>query len=291
MGYPLVYGVRNVEADREEDPLPEIPDLEAIRHYLMPRLDRLTVTRTETPIPWLVRTGAEGLVTIEGHQFGEIHRLGKFLLFFLDEARILVVNPMLTGRFHWVEAGTKKPGRLGVVIAFDNGYELRYSDMRQMGRWYLVTQEELPGVPQMATLGPDAMSVTEDEFLARIKSRRGQIKATLANQEFIAGIGNAYSDEILWAAGLHPHRRRATMDEDDLHRLYASMRAVQEESIAIVDATVQGEGLGKKEEWREHLKVHRRAGTPCPRCGSEIKGQVRSGSETNYCVVCQPLFE
>jgi len=271
--------------------VPEIPDLEAIRHYLMPRLDGLTVTRTEAPIPWLVRTGAEGLATIEGHQFGEIHRLGKFLLFFLDDARILVVNPMLTGRFHWVEAGTKKPGRLGVVIAFDNGYELRYSDMRQMGRWYLVTQEELANVPQMATLGPDAMAVTEDEFLARIKSRRGQIKATLANQEFIAGIGNAYSDEILWAAGLHPHRRRATMDEDDLHRLYTSMRAVEEESIAIVDATVQGEGLGKKEEWREHLKVHRRAGNPCPRCGSEIKGQVRSGSETNYCVVCQPLFE
>ena len=76
-----------------------------------------------------------------------------------------------------------------------------------------------------------------------------------------------------------------------LHRLYEAMRAVEEESIGIVDATVQGEGLGKKEEWREHLKVHRQGGKPCPRCGSEIKSQVRSGSETNYCVVCQPLFE
>lgn len=271
--------------------MPEIPDLEAIRHYLMPRLDGLTVTRTEAPIPWLVRTGSEGLATLEGHRFGEIHRLGKFLLCFVDDGRILVINPMLTGRFHWVEAGAKKPGRLGVVIGFDDGHELRYSDMRRMGRWYLVTPETLPEVPQMATLGPDAMAVSEEEFLARIKSRRGQIKATLTNQEFIAGIGNAYSDEILWAAGLHPHRRRATMDEADLRRLYASMRAVQEESIAIVDATVQGEGLGKKEEWREHLKVHRRGGQPCPRCGSEIKAQVRSGSETNYCVVCQPLFE
>lgn len=271
--------------------MPEIPDLEAIRHYLMPRLDGLTVTRTEAPIPWLVRTGSEGLATLEGHRFGEIHRLGKFLLCFVDDGRILVINPMLTGRFHWVEAGAKKPGRLGVVIGFDDGHELRYSDMRRMGRWYLVTPETLSEVPQMATLGPDAMAVSEEEFLARIKSRRGQIKATLTNQEFIAGIGNAYSDEILWAAGLHPHRRRATMDEADLRRLYASMRAVQEESIAIVDATVQGEGLGKKEEWREHLKVHRRGGQPCPRCGSEIKAQVRSGSETNYCVVCQPLFE
>lgn len=271
--------------------MPEIPDLEAIRHYLMPRLDGLTVTHTDAPIPWLIRSGAEGLATIEGHRFGEIHRLGKFLLCFLDDGRILVINPMLTGRFHWVESSAKKPGRLGVVIGFDDGYELRYSDMRRMGRWYLVVQDDLASIPQMATLGPDAMAINEDDFLARLKSRRGQIKATITNQEFMAGVGNAYSDEILWAAGLHSHRKRSTMNEDDLRRLYACMRAVIEESIAVVDGVVQGEGLGKKEEWREHLKVHRKAGQPCPRCGAEIKAQVRSGSETNYCVVCQPLFE
>ena len=271
--------------------MPEIPDLEAIRHYLMPRLDGLTVTHTDAPIPWLIRSSAEGLATIEGHRFGEIHRLGKFLLCFLDDGRILVINPMLTGRFHWVESSAKKQGRLGVVIGFDDGYELRYSDMRRMGRWYLVAQDDLASIPQMATLGPDAMAINEDDFLARLKSRRGQIKATITNQEFMAGVGNAYSDEILWAAGLHPHRKRSTMNEDDLRRLYACMRAVIEEGIAVVDGVVQGEGLGKKEEWREHLKVHRRAGNPCPKCGSEIKSQVRSGSETTYCVVCQPLFE
>ena len=271
--------------------MPEIPDLEAVRHYLMPRLDGLTVAEVETPLPWLVRTGADGLATLAGHRFGEIHRLGKFLIWSVDDGRLLVVNPMLTGRFHWVEAGTRKPGMLGVVLRFDDGHEVRYSDMRRIGRWYLIPADGLDQVPQMATLGPDAMAITEEEFLARLKPRRGQIKATLTKQEFMAGIGNAYSDEILWAAGLHPHRRRATMDEDDLRRLYRSMHAVLEESIAIVDATVQGEGLGKKEEWRQHLNVHRRTGEPCPKCGSEIRGQVRSGSETNYCLTCQPLFE
>ncbi len=257
----------------------------------MPRLAGLTITETEAPLPWLVRTGSDELATLAGHQFGDIHRLGKFLLWFVDDGRLLVVNPMLTGRFHWVEKGTRKPGMLGVVLRFDDGHEVRYSDMRKMGRWYLVPGDGLDQVPQMATLGPDAMALSEEDFVARIKSRRGQIKATLTNQEFMAGIGNAYSDEILWAAGLHPHRRRATMEEADIHRLYASMRAVLEESITIVDATVQGEGLGKKEEWRQHLKVHRRAGESCPKCGSEIRGQVRSGSETNYCLTCQPLFE
>ncbi|MEX2228301.1 MAG: DNA-formamidopyrimidine glycosylase family protein [Dehalococcoidia bacterium] len=270
--------------------MPEIPDLEAIRHYLMPRLAGLTVTRVESPIPWLVRTGAPDLESIVGHGFGEIHRLGKFLIFFMDDERLLVVNPMLTGRFHWVEAGARRPPRLGVVIAFDDGHELRYSDQRRMGRIYLVARDQLETVPQIAALGPDAMAISEEEFLLRIKKRAGQIKNTLTNGEFVAGIGNAYSDEILWEAGLHPHRRRSTMSEDDLRRLHAAMRSTIEWASAVVDQTAQGEGLGRKEEWRQHLRVHRRAGEPCPRCGEPIKGQVRSGSETNYCVKCQPLF-
>jgi len=265
--------------------------LEAIRHYLMPRIAGRTVTSTSAPIPWLLRTGAEGLESLEGHQFGEIHRLGKFLLFFIDDGRLLVVNPMLTGRFHWVDASAKKPGMLGVVIGFDDGHELRYSDMRRMGRWYLIDgQEHLATIPQMEKLGPDVMALDEVQFLSMMKSRRGQVKNTLTGQEIMAGIGNAYSDEILWAAGIHPHRKGSTLTEEDWRRLFKAIRSVLEESITIVDETVQAEGLGRKEEWRQHLKVHRRGGEPCPRCGSVIRGQERSGSETNYCVSCQPLF-
>lgn len=271
--------------------MPEIPDLEAIRHYLMPRMEGLTVTRTAAPIPWIVRTGAADLESLVGHRFGEIHRLGKFLLFFVDDGRILVVNPMLTGRFHWVEEGAKKPGMLGVVIGFDDGHELRYSDQRRMGRWYLVAdQQAIATVPQMEKLGPDVMSLDEDAFVALMRSRRGQVKNTLTNQEVLAGIGNAYSDEILWEAGIHPHRKGSTLSEEDWRRLHRAVRTVLEDSIRIVDETVQEEGLGRKEEWRQHLKVHRREGQPCPRCGGEVRGQSRSGSETNYCVTCQPLF-
>lgn len=271
--------------------MPEIPDLEAIRHYLMPRLQGLTVSQAAAPIPWLVRTGAGDLGTLVGRQFGEIHRLGKFLLFFVDDGRLLVVNPMLTGRFHWVEQGARKPGMLGVVIGFDDGHELRYSDMRRMGRWYLVADaESIATVPQMEKLGPDVMGLEEEPFLTMMRTRRGQVKNTLTNQEIMAGIGNAYSDEILWEAGIHPHRKGSTLEQEDWRRLFQAIRTVLDESIQVVDQTVQDEGLGRKEEWRQHLKVHRRAGESCPRCGGEIRGQVRSGSETNYCVTCQPLF-
>ncbi|MEX1022909.1 MAG: DNA-formamidopyrimidine glycosylase family protein [Dehalococcoidia bacterium] len=271
--------------------MPEIPDLEAIRHYLMPRLDGLTVTRTNAPIPWLIRTGASDLGSLQGRRFGEIHRLGKFLLFFVDDGRILVVNPMLTGRFHWVEEGARKPGMLGVTIGFDDGHEMRYSDQRRMGRWYLVAGEaEIATIPQMEKLGPDVMGLDEDAFLKIMRTRRGQVKNTLTNQEALAGIGNAYSDEILWEAGVHPHRKGSTLEEEDWRRVFRATRTVLEDSIAVVDRTVQDEGLGRKEEWRQHLKVHRREGEACPRCGGEIRGQTRGGSETNYCVTCQPLF-
>ena len=270
--------------------MPEIPDLEAIRHYLKPRLQDRTIASVEAPIPWLIRTGADELQTLVDRRFVDILRHGKFLLFNLDDARVLVINAMLTGRFHWVEAGAKKPGRLGVVFGFDDGHELRYSDMRRMGRFYLTDADQLEVIPQFAKMGPDLMAIDEEQFTALIAKRRGQIKNTLTNQEFVAGIGNAYSDEILWEAKLHPHRKRSTMDEDDIHRLFEATRTVIERSSAAVDEIVQSEGIGRKEEWREHLSVHRKAGEPCPRCESPIKGQTRGGSETNYCVQCQPLF-
>jgi formamidopyrimidine-DNA glycosylase len=249
------------------------------------------VASTEAPIPWLVRTGAAGLETLHGHAFGEIDRQGKFLLFHVDDGRILVINPMLTGRFHWVEPGAKKAPRTGVVITLDDGHELRYSDQRRMGRWYLVPGDGLEQVPQWPKLGPDALALTEDEFTARVMKRRGQIKNVITNQEVFAGVGNAYSDEILWEAQLHPHRARQSMSEDDVRRLYRAMRDTIEWATGVVEGIVAEEGLGKKEEWRQHLRVHRKAGSPCPRCGSEIRGQTRGDSETNYCLTCQPLWE
>ena len=155
-----------------------------------------------------------------------------------------------------------------------------------MGRWYLVPVEALDTVPQLAELGPDAMAVDEETFVTRLKRHAGQIKSTLTNQRFIAGIGNAYSDEILWAAGLHPHRRRATMTEEDLRRLFHAMRATMEWAIPILQAEVADRLYQSNEEWRDHLRVHRKAEQPCPRCGEPIRSQVRGGSETDYCLRC-----
>ena len=198
--------------------MPEVPDLEAIRGFLTPRLANNPVTAVEARQPWLVRTGAAHLNTLAGHGFVDVRRLGKFLLLTTDDGRVLVVNPMLTGRFHWALSEDRRTSAPAIVLAFADGHELRYADERRMGRFYLVPIDDLDTVPQIAELGPDALAIDEDAFAQRLGRRRGQLKNTLTNQQFIAGIGNAYSDEILWEAGFHPHRRGATLDDDGRRR-------------------------------------------------------------------------
>jgi formamidopyrimidine-DNA glycosylase len=269
--------------------MPEIPDLEAIRGFLEPRLSGLAIERVEVRYPWLVRS-TEKLDSLEGHTLGPVRRVGKFMLFAVDDGRELVVNPMLTGRFHWAEAKERKRPGTCVLFAFGDGHELRYSDQRRMGRWYLLPADRVAlDVPQWAELGPDAMAITEDEFLAGLKKHRGQAKNVLTNQQFMAGIGNAYSDEILWEARVHPHRRVATLDEAQRRDLYRAMRATFDWAMPILREEVAERLYQSNEEWRDHLRVHRKGEQPCPRCGSTIKSQVQSGRETNYCLTCQPL--
>jgi formamidopyrimidine-DNA glycosylase len=268
--------------------MPEIPDLEAIRGFLQPRLAGQPVEAVETRVPWLVRSDQK-LESLVGHALGPIERRGKFLLLEVDDGRVLALNAMLTGRFQWAEAGERRRPHFAIVLSFAGGQQLRYMDARRMGRWYLVPAEELDAVPQLGELGPDALTLEEEEFLQRLQRHRGQIKPLLTNQRFIAGIGNAYSDEILWEAKLHPHRRRATMDEEDQRRLYRAMRDVFAWAIPHIAKEVATELNQRNEEWRGHLRVHRKAGEQCPRCGAELRGQTRGGSETNYCLSCQPL--
>ena len=269
--------------------MPEIPDLEAVRGVLAPVLRDNPVCAVEARLPWLVRTGAAELDTLVGHAFVDLRRHGKFLLFSTDDGRVLVVNPMLTGRFHWAEASEARRPPPALLLAFDDGHELRYADERRMGRLYLVPIDELDSVPQFSELGPDALAIEEDEFVERLRKRRGQLKNTLTNQQFIAGIGNAYADEILWEAGLHPHRRGSTLDDDDRRALYRAMHAVFDWARPILEAHVRDGLRQRKKEWREHLRVHRRAGEICPRCGPEVRGRTSGSRETNFCLGCQPL--
>lgn len=269
--------------------MPEVPDLEAIRSFLNRHIVGQRITKVETPIPFRVRLPREEFVRLlAGDTFGEVHRYGKFLLFTLASGRLLVINPMLTGRFAYAEPQARRPPRTALVFGLENGYELRYADERRMGRIYLTTPERLQSLPQFPEMGPDVLDpkLTEQLFRERLLRFRGQIKSILVNHRFVAGIGNAYADEILWEAGIHPYRKRTQLSDAEVSALYRAVHSVIAWATAIVkDKMSDAIDYG---EWRDHLRVHRRGGQPCPRCGGTISEITAGGRVTSFCRRCQP---
>ena len=219
--------------------MPEIPELEAIRGFFTEHLHELAIASVATRIPAVFRTPARELrETLPGDSFGEVRRHGKFLLFGLASERVLAINPMLTGRFQFVDAKTKLRGKTCLVVSFEGeANQLRYSDDRVMGKVYLLPGDQLSLIPNWEAGGPDLMdpALDEDAWLARLKKYRGQVKNILTKAEFVQGIGNAYSDEILWEAGINPYTAKTDLSEDDLRRLFRSARAVMEWATPLVE--------------------------------------------------------
>jgi formamidopyrimidine-DNA glycosylase len=270
--------------------MPEVPDLEAIRTFLNQRIVGATVERVDVLIPVVIRVPREQFVNlVTGDSFGEVQRYGKFLLFPMASGRILVINAMLTGRFSLVEPSVKKQARTCFSLRLSNGCDLRYADQRFMGRVYLVTEAELQAVPQFAEMGPDVLApdLTEAVFKDRLRKHNGMIKNILVNLRFVAGIGNAYADEILWEARIHPYRKRNQISEAEASALYRAVHSVFDWAGPIV-AEKMSESLDYA-EWRDHLRVHRRGGQPCPRCGNTIS-EITAGQRiiTSFCRRCQP---
>jgi formamidopyrimidine-DNA glycosylase len=270
--------------------MPELPELEIVREVLERHLAGRTIARvTIDPKggPIVVRdlSGRGFAAGLVGGNIATIGRRGKYLLFGLAPSRSwLVANPKLTGRFQLCAPGEKKAGPVHATLHFeDPPEELRYVDQKKMGQLYLTP--DLGRVPLFAQMGPEALAVTHEEFASRLKRFRGEIKAILVRADFLAGIGNAYADEILWAARLHPYRKRTSLTPDDVRALHTAMIDVLRTSIAKVREQM-GEAVHLKP--RDFFAVHMRGGQACPRCGTTISAVTANQRITNFCRTCQP---
>jgi formamidopyrimidine-DNA glycosylase len=273
-------------------PMPEIPDLEAIRDFFSANLRQKTIASVETRIPPVFRTPAKELrETLPGDLFGEVLRHGKFLLFPLASARVLAINPMLTGRFQFLPSKARVAAKTCLIITFENeDRQLRYADDRLMGKVYLVGAGDLALIPNWATNGPDLLDAafTEDAFVAGIKRYRGAIKNIITNAEFVQGIGNAYSDEILWEAQINPYTVRTKLTDDELRGLHRAARQVMAWATPLAAERMIKDGNLDYEERRDFLRVHRLGGKPCPRCGTSISEITANQRITSFCRQCQP---
>jgi formamidopyrimidine-DNA glycosylase len=270
--------------------MPELPELEVVREVLSRRIagrriERVSVAGRGGPIVVRDLTARGFAETLSGAVIESIERRGKFLLFGLrGEDVYLVVNPKLTGRFQLCPPGAKKAGPVHVTFLFDQpAEELRYVDQKRMGQLYLTQDPQ--DVPTFSDMGPDALDVTREDFRERLESYRGEIKGILTRGALAAGIGNAYADEILWNARLHPYRKRTSLSLDETEALFDALRTTLLESTEQVRAAMK-EDIHLKP--REFFAVHMRGGQACPRCGTTISLVGANQRITNFCRECQP---
>lgn len=269
--------------------MPELPELEVVREVLTRRLSgrRIeAVTLAPKGAAVIVRdlTG-EGLPSLIGVSIGQIRRRGKFLLFdFPRSPLILVVNPKLSGRFQLCPPETKKAGPVHVTLHFRQPDEqLRYVDSKQMGQVYLT--RDTRRIPTLDEMGPDALDISLEDFRTRLKPFRGEIKGVLTRAAFVAGIGNAYADEILWRSRINPFRKRARLSAEETDALFAAMRETLSEAVDLVRQEM-GDDVHLKP--RDFFAVHLRGGQTCPRCGSTISEITANQRITSFCRTCQP---
>ncbi|MCJ7677699.1 MAG: hypothetical protein MUO35_08260 [Anaerolineales bacterium] len=270
--------------------MPEIPELEVIRQVLTRRLRGRTVAQVIVapkggPIVLRDLTGVGFAASLQGAVLDSVSRRGKFLVFAFEGARpLLVVNPKLTGRFQLCAPAAKRVGPVHVTFAFaDPKEELRYVDSKTMGQVYLT--DRLEAIPTFADMGPDALEITLAEFRERLGTFRGEIKGILTRGSFVAGIGNAYADEILWHARIHPYRKRTSLTQAEVEQLFDSMGSVLRAAIEQVRLPM-GDDVHLKP--RDFFAVHMRSGEACPRCGTPVSVITANQRITNFCRACQP---
>lgn len=267
--------------------MPELPDLEVIKEYLQGLLPGQRIEMVELLRPIVMRnlTAADPVSSLVGKEFTGMRRRGKFLLLDLEGGEKLAINPMLAGHLQYCPPNERRKAKTFLVLHLSSGMDLRYVDDKTMGKIYLTRDLEL--IPGFAVQGPEALDpqLTLEAFQERLQRRRGEIKGILTNQTFLAGIGNAYADEILFHAGLYPFRKRPSLSAGEVERLHNAIQAVLSEAIITLSERM-GDEIDVKV--RDFLQVHGKGGSPCPRCGtviSEIKARNRL---TNFCRTCQP---
>ena len=289
--------------------MPELPDLDVLADAFQAALAGRPLTAVAIAQPLVVRGTAAELAAMTGERLRHVEQRGKFLTFDLEHDRI-VINAMLTGRLGLASPGAKPFASTAAVLTFgpreaqprDSAppwtrgagwipgdaatIELRYRDPTRMGKLYVQPAGVQRPVAGWEEQGPDVDDPDLDlaTWRRRIAKHSGELKNLLKTQAFVAGIGNGYSDEILWAAQLHPFRKRSTLAAEEVDRLYAAACEVPAWAATELRQRVPPRF---EVEQRDFLKVHRKGGQPCPRCGMTLSEISPGGFVTTFCRGCQ----
>ncbi len=271
--------------------MPELPEVETIRRDLINLVAGKTILGIRIKLPRIIRkhkSAGEIRKRIVGKKVKELDRRGKSLLFHLD-GDILVIHLGMTGQilFSTQKHPFQKDKYTHAVIDFEEGKQLLFKDVRQFGQMYVVRKENLE---KTLELGPEPLvkSFTLD-VLRKLLSAPTKIKVLLMDQKKIAGIGNIYSDEILFEARIHPLRPANSLSQDEVKRLYQAIAAILKKGIKYRGTSADSylDALGRKGRYEEHHRVYRRSGEPCRVCRTTIKRITIGGRSAHFCPKCQ----
>jgi len=267
--------------------VPELPDIVVYIEALEKRIPGTVLERVRIASPFLLRTAVPPLSSVEGKKIVELRRLGKRICFGLEGDLWLVLHLMIAGRLHWYDERVKAAkGRSLAVFDFSRG-SLVLTEAGTQKRASLHVVQDEAGLEKLDPGGLEVFDAALDDFAKTIRAKNHTLKRALTDPRILSGIGNAYSDEILFEARLSPFTLTQKLSDKDLAQLFNAIKRTLTDWVERLRVESQDRFPEKVTAFRPDMATHGKYGEPCPRCGSKIQ-RIRYGSnETNYCPTCQ----
>ncbi len=268
--------------------MPELPDILIYLDRLKSRVVGQPIKKIEIKNPFLLRSVDPPTNAIHGKRVTGLRRMGKRIVFELEDDLFLVIHLMIAGRLRWRPSGSKPPGGKLTQAAFhfpDGILFLTEAGSRRRASLHCVAGED--GLSVFERGGLEVLDATREQFAERLRSESHTLKRALTDPHLFSGIGNAYSDEILHRARLSPMTLTGKLSDEDVEHLYHATRDVLNEWIQRLLDDVGDDFPETVTAFRDAMAVHGRFGLPCPVCGSPVQRIRYADNETNYCARCQ----
>jgi len=267
--------------------VPELPDLTVYLEHLNARARGHVLRKLRVLNPFVLRTAVPPVAAAEGRRVVALRRLGKRVVVELEEKLFLVLHLMVAGRLRWLQGRAKPPGRITLATLEFDGGTLAFTEAGSKRRASLHVVQGEEALAAMDPGGLEVFAADVEAFAARLRSENHTLKRALTDPRLFAGIGNAYSDEILHRAKLSPVALTSQMTPLEMARLHAATLVTLRAWTERLRRDAGGAFPEKVTAFREGMAVHGRYRQPCPDCGAPVQRIVYAENETNYCARCQ----